>query len=372
MRFLYWLLCAQVSPWGLPKAVGAVGAAQSSPAGSKFLGAPGDQSVVFTYTYPGSEDDVIMSRAAMQNREHMPVWLVNHPVLRADGNLRPAKNLKPFFDLHPIVRPMEDAYRAWDDEPYFAVHKYFWGQRNGIIIEMGALDGKQFSASSDFLPLGWHRILLEGSPRYRAEGPKLSPDASFISGAVCDSGVVHYLSDPNNEGAVNGIAEFMSPRFLLQMHPHVFTEARESAGIHKGNEELLHELSATGKQLDLSNVDWTKFSEQGKVGVAGSGAKEVPCVALRDVLSTLEVPHVNFFILDVEGGELNVLKSIDFTAVKFDVLCVETDPHFRPKGYPDEVKSYLAGKGYRFVEDAGRNSWFVRHDFQPNRFAGPA
>lgn len=151
-----------------------------------------------------------------------PVWLVNDPPLRADGNLQPAINLKPFLDLKPINLAVEREYRAWDNEPYVAINKYFWGQRNGIMVEMGALDGKKYSASRDFLPFGWHRVLLEGSPAHRSNGPIKSPDASFVSGAICDSGVVHYLWNIERDRSMNGIAEFMAPHFLSKAHRNVW------------------------------------------------------------------------------------------------------------------------------------------------------
>lgn len=52
----------------------------------------------------------------------------------------------------------------------------------------------------------------------------------------------------------------------------------------------------------------------------------VDCVSLAQVLSKAHVSHVNYFVLDVEGGELEVLKSIHWHHVIFDVLCIETDP----------------------------------------------
>lgn len=61
----------------------------------------------------------------------------------------------------------------------------------------------------------------------------------------------------------------------------------------------------------------------------------------------------NFFL---QGGELEVLKSIDWTAIKFDVLCVETDPKYRPANYTEEVTSFLETRGYRDAAgQRGRN-----------------
>ncbi len=52
---------------------------------------------------------------------------------------------------------------------------------------------------------------------------------------------------------------------------------------------------------------------------------QVLCLPLDAVLNPLGIWHVNFFVLDVEGAELAVLKAIDFSRLSFDVLCVEAD-----------------------------------------------
>jgi hypothetical protein len=64
---------------------------------------------------------------------------------------------------------------------------------------------------------------------------------------------------------------------------------------------------------------------------------------------------------------MSVLKTIDWEYTKFDVICVETDPPLRPKGYQKQVTAYLAERGYKLVcHGIGRNSWFTRNDFIPS------
>jgi hypothetical protein len=92
----------------------------------------------------------------------------------------------------------------------------------------------------------------------------------------------------------------------------------------------------------------------------------ISCIRLSEVLSRAKVSHVNFFILDVEGGELSVLQSIDWTATTFDVICIETEEIFRPLGYVTTLENYLAPLGYVFYASRGRNSWFTRMTFVPS------
>ena len=51
------------------------------------------------------------------------------------------------------------------------------------------------------------------------------------------------------------------------------------------------------------------------------------------------------------------MKSINWSHVKFDVLCIETDPSNRPPGYGALVTEYLAGRGYVvYAQQQGRNT----------------
>lgn len=62
-----------------------------------------------------------------------------------------------------------------------------------------------------------------------------------------------------------------------------------------------------------------------------------------------------------------MLESIKFEETTFDVICVETDPAFRPSGHNDAIVDLLASHGYVDVAgQQGRNRWFVRNGFHPS------
>ena len=118
-----------------------------------------------------------------------------------------------------------------------------------------------------------------------------------------------------------------------------------------------------GKDWDRDWNDWSLHQSEAAV-------QKVQCVQLAQVFAQTGIRHVNFFMLDVEGGELDVLKSVDWHSVVFDVIAVETCancPDMRPPGYLLEVKEFLASHGYVFDFDHLRNSWFHnKQSFQPN------
>jgi Methyltransferase FkbM domain len=49
----------------------------------------------------------------------------------------------------------------------------------------------------------------------------------------------------------------------------------------------------------------------------------VYCVPLNDLLAALNVKHVDYFSLDVQGAELPILETIDFTSVQIDIIIAE-------------------------------------------------
>jgi hypothetical protein len=72
--------------------------------------------------------------------------------------------------------------------------------------------------------------------------------------------------------------------------------------------------------------------------------------------------HINFFSLDVEGGELAVLKSIDFSDVRFDVMVVE-DLYDNVT----DIERLLQSKGYVYHKRVEWNKWFIHSDFKPTQ-----
>jgi hypothetical protein len=67
---------------------------------------------------------------------------------------------------------------------------------------------------------------------------------------------------------------------------------------------------------------------------------KVKTYKLTDILNDRKISHVNYCSIDVEGSELDVLNSIDFSQITFDVLTIENN-------YKDEkIDKYLAENDY--------------------------
>jgi FkbM family methyltransferase len=72
---------------------------------------------------------------------------------------------------------------------------------------------------------------------------------------------------------------------------------------------------------------------------------KVPCMQVSQVLQEYDIAHVDVFFLDVEGGELTVLQTIDFDAgIQFDMFVVEMDNTDPTKD--ETIRAMLQSRGY--------------------------
>lgn len=81
------------------------------------------------------------------------------------------------------------------------------------------------------------------------------------------------------------------------------------------------------------------------------------CHAIQELTNSLNVKRdkgsVDIFFLDVEGAELSVLQSIDYSKLKFEVIFVE-------ESNIKEVISFLADHQYKHVAKVGDDHVFFR------------
>jgi len=70
---------------------------------------------------------------------------------------------------------------------------------------------------------------------------------------------------------------------------------------------------------------------------------EVECVYWADALARYSIREVDFLSLDTEGGELDILRSIDFDATPIRAISVENNY------FTHDYAQFLGPKGYRRV-----------------------
>ena len=161
---------------------------------------------------------------------------------------------------------------------------------NGTIVEMGALDGQLYSISKIFEDhLEWTSILIEANPNNFQKLLKNRPRSKNHNTAICKQRYIEFIGSD----AVGGIVNYMS-------------ETHKKGWI-KGHEKKL----------------------------------QVPCSRLDYILKG--VRHIDIFILDVEGGELEALQTMNWN-IEVDYWVIELDNTNSEKDRA--VSDLLMSQGY--------------------------
>ena len=195
----------------------------------------------------------------------------------------------------------------------------------GTYLELGAYDGRQESNTRFFDEcLGWEGLLIEGNPKSYVQVVAHRPFAHRMSLAPSCSAA---------EEAANGTIPF-------------YRYAITNSGL-------------VGHARDY----------EGKPTVA------VPCGPLTPVLADVfadratpgGLPTLDFFSLDVEGSEDLVLATLDFRAVRVNVLLIESHNNWCMRGCEvrRQVRARMANEGYRRYTEMVKNSDLYVHPQSP-------
>jgi len=130
--------------------------------------------------------------------------------------------------------------------------------------------------------------------------------------------------------------------------------------------------------------EWNKTIQFSKYPMANGGVKgyaktydakpmvDVPCGPFGPVLEDIfsfAGKRINFFSLDVEGSEMLVLGTIDFSRVQIDVLMIEVQNSHCKKNSRCEVRQQvrekMASEGYQMYSGLVPKSDIYIHPYSP-------
>jgi len=210
-------------------------------------------------------------------------WFLSSMSLKDDSRRSTfAKPRAPWIFSTPKC-PVPEGAESWSQfaEDQHLYSNYFCGKRNGTFVEMGALDGVYMSNTKFFEDhLGWSGALIEASPAsvWQLRENRGQARNSIFGEAVCSKGTGHI-------------------DFLVGDTPLKNSEA--------------------GVMSD-SWVDHYSPNKPKKVSVPCRPLGEM----LTDMLMQKGANQIDFFSLDVEGGELKVLETMDWS-VKVGLWLIE-------------------------------------------------
>lgn len=192
--------------------------------------------------------------------------------------------------------------------------KYLGHIVDGFFIEAGAEDGIQSSNTKFLEEIGWKGILIEPSP------------SNFESCKV-------------NRTAI-------SLNCALVPFSYAGTHVRGNFGCNSGTDAIFPPpdyLSEEDKQSVLFKYE--------------NGMMDVVARTLDSIITEMNIEKIDFFSLDVEGSEVDVLGGLDFNRVRPYVFRIETA---NKQYYQDIVRDFMKGHDYQFMERiSGNDDLFV-------------
>jgi len=196
---------------------------------------------------------------------------------------------------------------------------------NGFFIEAGSYDAETGSVSLYFeKEYNWTGLLIEVNPSDHKKGVIKNRKAIYVNTCLGVSDRPHYS--------------------MLDLNPTILgTQWNSMAGL-------------TDSSVKVKN------------------GMKMQCLPLYSIIQAAGSPTVNLLILDIEGAELAVLKTLPWHKVDIEVMTVETDLIGDTGGFTgsqDEIRKFIKSKGYilfkhrhnkNFMTGKDNNDLFIRED----------
>ena len=198
-----------------------------------------------------------------------------------------------------------------------AVADFFGNKRDGFFIEMGAADGILASNTYRFeRDFGWNGILIEPIENYYNDISVNRPTTKFTFN-VC-------------VGEIEGSVEFKRI---------------------EGNSKLLSGIIDKCSTAHCSRIEREVLAMDQVIHI-----DSIPCRRMDAILKECDTNHVDYCSIDVEGGELSVLKSISMETSPIRPILFGVENNYNTT----EVLDYLAEFGYQRIGSIGGDDFFYR------------
>lgn len=202
----------------------------------------------------------------------------------------------------------------------------FKGMRDGVFVEVGALDGVGASNTYFFeKERNWSGLLIEPNPiefnKMIISDRNLSKmENCAISNMEMD---INFLSIGGPCNVLSGIMEFYNQKHLDRINHelNMYSEYKEG-----------HELYSTREVIKMK------------------------AVKLQTLFDKYDMKKIDLISIDVEGAEMQVLESIDFD--KSDIKCFLIENNY---GLEKET-NFLISKGYTHVGNIQWDSVFIKNN----------
>ncbi len=204
------------------------------------------------------------------------------------------------ISIFSIALAVNAQYKSEHGQDRYCNENIFKNKQNGIFIDIGANDGKRASNSWFFEKvLGWQGICFEPNPKV-FERLVQERKCECINAAISDKeGVMEFRHVIGHCNLMSGLESKFDPRQI----------------------ERIHRI-CPGQEIEILKVQ---------------------CYLLNDFLEKHNYYYIDFLSLDTEGGELAILKTIDFD--RYYIYTITVENNFAVK----EFREFLESKGFQYL-----------------------
>ena len=185
------------------------------------------------------------------------------------------------------------------------------GVVNGTFVDIGAHDGITFSNTYFLERLGWTGLAVEPIPEVFAQ-------LKANRNCICENGCVGAPAGKRRFRRITGYSEMLSG-LVNEYDP-------------RHEERISRTIRERGGAFDEI---------------------EVICFDFNDLCTKHNLNRIDYLSIDVEGGELPIIRSIDFS--RFDIRVIGVENNYSD----DSVSSHLQKQGFTFHSHAG-DDFFVK------------
>jgi len=197
-------------------------------------------------------------------------------------------------------------FYSQDQQDKYLEENIFKGYKNGFFIDVGAHNGKSINNTLYFEENNnWTGINIEPIEKIYNDLIINRPNCININCAVCNNdGETEFLCNTGYTEMISGIKNTFDPRHM---------------------ERLKNENKKYGSSTEIIKVKTKK---------------------LETICEVNKISHINYLSIDVEGGEFEVIKSINFDKVFIDVIGFENN--YNDSSMP--IIKYLLDKNYIVIK----------------------
>ncbi len=199
-------------------------------------------------------------------------------------------------------------FYSQDKQDNYLENKIFKGYKNGFFVDVGAHNGKSFNNTLYFEETNnWKGINVEPLKDIYNVLISNRPNCININCAICNNdGETEFICNAGYSEMLSGIKDSYDPR-----HKH----------------RLQKEIKDRGSTSKIIKVETKK---------------------LETICDSNSISHINYLSIDVEGGEFEVIKSINFDKVFIDVIGFENN--YGDTSIP--IVKYLEDRNYKLIHKA--------------------